>query len=385
MERHEIAVVGAGPSGSTAAYFLARKNFDVVLIEKNVFPRDKPCGGGLTMKTVNFLKKFGLYDDSYIEKKIDVIKLTHVKGLETTIEVPNVIETVRRRFFDQYLARRAVDAGALFFENEPLIKMEKKNGYFELKTRQKRFKADFVIGADGVAGRVAALAKLKNGRTKDKLILAAVAEMPCKQGPEYVELRLGYLRYGYGWIFPKNGYINVGIGCKLSSCREFRISLKKFLQYIKNKFGVKAGRMLKYWCIPVGGSQALEKEQVILVGDAAGLGDPWSGEGIYQALVSGWMGAFSASAVLNGGSSRYTGMIKKVMLQNLKIGDLFSKLYYSFQYYDVKFAGEHKSFVEQYLELLLKNKIGYVHILKAGIPFLFKLLTRHGFFLFKRI
>jgi len=203
MEKYEIAVVGAGPSGSTAAYFLAQKNFDIVLLEKNVFPRDKPCGGGLTTKTIDFLKKVGLYDESYIEKKIDVIKLTHVKGLETTIEVPSIIETVRRRFFDQYLARRAADVGAVLLENEPLIKMEKENGYFVLKTRRKHFKVDFVIGADGVAGRVAALAKLKTGRTKDKLILAAVAEVPCKQGPEYVELRLGYLRDGYGWIFPK--------------------------------------------------------------------------------------------------------------------------------------------------------------------------------------
>ena len=387
MEKHEIAVIGAGPAGSTAAYFLAQKNFDIILVDKEIFPRDKPCGGGLTVKTVDFLKKFGLYDKGYIEKKIDVIKLTHVRGLEATLEVQNAIETVRRKFFDQFLALKAVDTGALFLENEPLIELKRKNGFFELKTKSKVFKADFVIGADGVEGKTAAMTGLEHRSSKNELMLAAVAEIPYKHNLDFIELSLGYLRNGYGWVFPKKEYINIGIGCRLSSCKEFRASVKRFLKYIKKKFKVKADKMLKYSCIPVVGSsrRILEGKRVLLVGDAAGLGDPWSGEGIYQALLSGWIGALTASAILNGKKLSYMEIIDKFILRNLKVGNLFSKIYYSFQYYDVKFTKEYKSLIEKYLKLLLKNEIGYAYFLKVGIPFLLKLLVRQGTFLLKRI
>ena len=70
MEKYEIAVVGAGPSGSTAAYFLAQKNFDTVLLEKNVFPRDKPCGGGLTTKTIDFLKNLDFTMRAILRKRL---------------------------------------------------------------------------------------------------------------------------------------------------------------------------------------------------------------------------------------------------------------------------------------------------------------------------
>ena len=149
----DVLIVGAGPAGSFLGYLLARAGFDVVIIDKSTFPRDKVCGGGLSNKTVELLP----FD-------ISAIVHTRVTGAFLTYQNRDTVVkdmgdrsgiAVRRSEFDHFLLQKAIDAGSRFLGDTPFVSVAKTADGVAVSTSRGVLRARYIVGADGVfsAGR----------------------------------------------------------------------------------------------------------------------------------------------------------------------------------------------------------------------------------------
>jgi geranylgeranyl reductase family protein len=300
---HDIAILGAGPAGTLAAYECARQGLRAVLMEKARLPRRKVCGGGLSAKSLGILP-FPL--DGVTEQRI-VSGWVAYRGdaLEVHVQRPGAM--VCRESFDAFLAQRAVGAGAELVEGFELETVrEEGDGYVLVPRRGSSIRARRLIAADGVnsivrrrlfpdshAGTVAALEAR-----------VAPAAWACEQMSERCLFDFGAVEAGYGWIFPKRDHFNVGVYRyrKTPDSRDLRAVLAEFLS---NNPLLKDATVLDIAGarIPVSpGAMSLVNRGVILAGDAAGLGDALFGEGIYCALLSGREAAAAMVANVCGGT-----------------------------------------------------------------------------------
>ncbi len=304
-------MVGAGPAGSASAALLARSGLKVLLLEMQRIPRPKPCGGGLTLKTVRLLDELGVHQSELpIQRLLDRVL---VRGWGRSVEVshsPWVIATVDRADFDSSLARWAESEGAELIDGEPATGMSVGGEGVVVRTRRDEYAADWVIGADGVAGSVARWAGLRAGYPPEELI-AAVEARPSGRYDVALFQMDAVPRGGYGWAFPLSGRVNVGVGGMLPLMENLRTHLERHARLL----GFRIDSPVEHGVIPVGRSRKLASGRVLLVGDAAGLADPLTGEGIYQALVS----ARAASrAILSGDPSLYERLLEP-LLQDLEL------------------------------------------------------------------
>src|SRR5215218_7623445 len=162
VERFDVIVVGAGPAGSTAAYRLAREGASVLLVDRAVFPRDKPCGGGLTMRAVRQLP-FSV--EPVVEDRTRPVEfgLDFGSHFERSTEEPLVLMTQRTRL-DAFLAEQAANAGADLRDGVAVKGVELTAGGVEAQLDGSRVAADVLLGADGVNGVTARAAGLDGGR-----------------------------------------------------------------------------------------------------------------------------------------------------------------------------------------------------------------------------
>ncbi|MDK2464116.1 MAG: NAD(P)/FAD-dependent oxidoreductase [Candidatus Korarchaeota archaeon] len=304
-------MVGAGPAGSASAALLARSGLKVLLLEMRRFPRDKPCGGGLTLKTVRLLEEFGFHQSELpIQRLLDRVL---VRGWGRSVEVfhnPWVIATVDRADFDASLVHWAEAEGAEFLDGEPAIGVSTGGEGLVVRTRRNAYSADWVIGADGVAGSVGRWVGLRSGYPPGELI-AAVESRP-SGGYDVALFQMDAVpRGGYGWAFPLSGRVNVGVGGMLPLMENLKGHLERYVRSL----GLRLDTPVEYGVIPIGRSRRLASGRVLLVGDAAGLADPLTGEGIYQALVSA---RAASQAILSGDPGLYERLLGP-LLQDLEL------------------------------------------------------------------
>ncbi|TVQ36276.1 MAG: NAD(P)/FAD-dependent oxidoreductase, partial [Spirochaetaceae bacterium] len=175
MKSCDVAVIGAGPAGSTAARTAARSGLHTILFEKQTFPRPKPCAGGLSLAAVNELD-FVLPED-LIERRCTAILVAegvYSSRIETGRENALMVDRAR---FDHYLAARAVEAGAVFREGEALLGLEPGKDHVRLATTGGPWTARIVIGADGCTSHVATGVRPK--WRPDERRFCLVADVPC--------------------------------------------------------------------------------------------------------------------------------------------------------------------------------------------------------------
>jgi flavin-dependent dehydrogenase len=261
----KVSVLGAGPAGSTAAYYLAEAGTEVELIDTKAFPRDKPCAGGL----FNPL----LYEREFphlgrIAGK-DLYRV-HFSGgpheFEWTSGEP-VMRTVFRKDFDHMLLRRAQKAGARFL-------LDQKPG------------GDFLIDARGA----------RSPKDYHEAGICLVNDFSIEQEIDtvYIHHCFGGIK-GYAWLFPKEGHANVGIGAYLPQ-RGIRTLYERYLDYLRsrgilNTSGYAARAAYKAKLIPFSPIDRFYNESGLIVGDAAGFVKPSNGEGIFFAMLSGKIAA----------------------------------------------------------------------------------------------
>jgi geranylgeranyl reductase family protein len=299
MERFDAVVVGAGPAGSTTAYRLARAGARVLLVDKARFPRDKPCGGGITLRALQHLP-FGV--DPVVEDRVDrfELRLGYGKRFERSSDAPLALMTQRRRL-DHFLAEQAAAAGADFRDGARVGDVDARADGISLTVDGDRVEAEALIGADGVNGIVARSTGLAGGHTHG-VALEGNAPYGLVSRERYrgrMVLELGVSPGGYGWVFPKGDHVNFGIG----GWTEEGPYLRGRLARLCRVHGVDAERLeeVRGYRLPLRRADApLARARVALVGDAAGLVDPVSGDGMYEAFLSGKLAAAATEDVLAG-------------------------------------------------------------------------------------
>lgn len=301
VERFDVLVAGAGPAGSAAAIHLARGGVRVLLADRARFPRDKPCGGGLTGRALRYLP----CDVSpVVEHVVDrlVLRVGYRGRVARESKEPLILMT-QRRHLDALLAEQAAAAGADFRDGARVEQLALESDHATALVGGSRVRASYVVGADGANGVVARAAELGDG-----IVLGVALEGNARWGvldaapyDETAWVELGIVPGGYGWVFPKGDHANLGVGGWLGEGPNLRMHLDRLAHahgLDPRKLGDVRGHRLPMRRI---GARAA-RGRVLLVGDAAGLVDPLSGDGIYEAWVSARL---AAEAILAGRPEEY--------------------------------------------------------------------------------
>jgi len=301
VERFDAIVVGAGPAGSTTAYRLARSGARVLLVDKARFPRDKPCGGGLTLRAVRQLPD-GLDVEQVVEHVVDrmELRLRYGTSFERGGSKPLILMTQRRRL-DHHLAEQAAAAGADFRDGVKVGEVSAEDEGVSVQVGGDRIEAAALVGADGANGTTARTLGLGEGTVHG---VAFEGNVPYGPVPEHryrglAALELGAIPGGYGWVFPKGDHVNVGVGGWESEGPRLREHLSELCrQHAVDETKVES---LRGHRLPLRGAGApAAKGRALLVGDAAGLVDPLSGDGMYEAFISSRLAAAAVLDLLGG-------------------------------------------------------------------------------------
>jgi geranylgeranyl reductase family protein len=286
---HDVIVVGGGPAGSTAAYELGRRGVDVLLIDKAIFPRRKCCGGGITLKTARILGAdlLAITQNSISSATLSFSGSNQFHGKQDS----PVMYTVDRKDLDQFLLDRAQKAGAEVIQGVSVAGISVKANNAEVVTSAGSFGTQFVVGADGSRSIVARSANL--GRHEQVAGIeteVVVGEEDLETWRSSVLIELGRIRRGYAWLFPKKDHLSIGIASPIGEARDLKRHYWQFL----DSLGL-SRRAVATWSaglIPMYvGKPRVTHGRVALVGDAAGLADPLTGEGIYNAAFSAQLAA----------------------------------------------------------------------------------------------
>jgi geranylgeranyl reductase family protein len=286
VERFDVGVIGAGPAGATTAYRLARARARVLLVDKARFPRDKPCGGGLTMRAVRQLP-FSV--EPVVEERITRARcrLRYGPMIERASTQVLCLMTQRRRL-DAYLAEQAAEAGADF---RPGVRVAIESDR-QLRVDGQPVQVDAVIGADGANGITARSLGLGGAIVNGVALEGNLPydELPQDDWSGLLVLELATVPGGYGWIFPKRDHVNLGVG----GWGEEGPRLRDHLRLLCEHYGVTIERLtnLRGHRLPMRRPQTvLGRGRALVVGDAAGVLDPVSGDGIYEAFVTARLAA----------------------------------------------------------------------------------------------
>jgi geranylgeranyl reductase family protein len=287
----DVAVVGAGPAGSTAAYRLARAGARVLLVDRAVFPRDKPCGGGVTGRAARLLP-FSI--DPVVEDRVDVLdcSLRYRHRFERRARRPLALMTQRRRL-DHFLAQQAASAGAEVRDGVAVTDIRPN----ALTVDGEEVQARLVIGADGCNGTSARALGLAGGIVHGVALEANVPHEPRFAGRLVMDLRI--VGGGYGWIFPKGDHLNVGVGGDGDQGPKLRERLRLLCE--KHGIDPDSATETRGFRLPMRRPDTrLARGTAAVIGDAAGLLDPLSGDGMYEAFLSSQLVAEAAFDVLAG-------------------------------------------------------------------------------------
>ncbi len=353
----DVLVIGGGPAGASAAYWLAELGHDVTVLEKKTFPRDKTCGDGLTPRAVKQLGDMGLADSLTQFHRYDGLRATaHGKKLELQWPdhpiYPQHGYVVKRRELDMMVANNAEKSGATLLQGHeahaPIIERgfvrgaiatdKYTNDTFEIR-------AQYVVVADGANSRFGRSV----GTSRAKKWPYGTAIRTYWESPRHAEPwiesaldvkdRNGNPLPGYGWIFPVgDGTVNIGVGL-LSTFRDFKSVntthlLDAYAHMVADDWGIDptsptcratSGR------IPMGGSVGPKIGPThIVIGDAAGSVNPFNGEGIDYAYETAHMAAECIHNALVSGDpvalQQYSTMIDDEYGQYFKVARLFARI-----------------------------------------------------------
>ncbi|MEK6222324.1 MAG: geranylgeranyl reductase family protein [Chloroflexota bacterium] len=313
-KRHDVIVVGAGPGGSAAAHYLAQRGFDILLLDKSEFPRDKTCGDGLTPRALNVIDDMGILQEvKQVGFKINGFELhgkrgnTMISTVPKHAEYPDYLIISPRMMLDDLLQKQAVKSGAQFEGQVKVQMIEQHDDYAVVQGTHKgermQYESRVVILA--VGANMPLINKLGILKHKPDVILGARGYYEGMQGlTDNAEGHFdGVPLPGYGWIFPiSETSANVGIGYWQSKIPWYhspvsaRAALEDFIKYsaiVKSKMeNAKLVGKIKGFPLRVDFAKAPTTHgRILLVGEAAGLVSPLTGEGIDFALESGKLAA----------------------------------------------------------------------------------------------
>jgi geranylgeranyl reductase family protein len=331
-QSHDVIVVGAGPAGATLAYELGKKGIGVLVLEKEKLPRCKCCAGGVTSKAAKLLD----FDISEVVEDV-IYEVSFTLNLGSPYlgqHSQPLMYTVMRDAFDYFLVQKAQQMGAIFRDGQKVMQIQVGADWVEISTADDIFRSRLVVGADGAYSVVAR--ELGMGRSMEYVAgiesEIVVPEEELAKWKSRAQMDLGSIPGGYAWVFPKRDHLSIGVGCLASKARHLSRHHQKFLNSLSiGSYTIaRSSSHLVPTCTKGG---LVWQDKALLLGDAAGLTDPLTGEGIYNAIQSAQLAApVIENSLLTGkaGLQDYQEIVEKKIMPELGIARTLSKKIFRF-------------------------------------------------------
>lgn len=311
----DVVVIGAGPAGSMTAFWLAKHGVKVLLIDRAAFPRWKTCGGGITAHAAQALP----FDFSPVVQ-------TELAGIRFSFNLAHpftrhanrpLVYGVQRSRFDAFLAQQAMNAGVTFADRLSIRGYSLTTSSVRVQTDHDMISTKILVGADGANSLVS---RRLNGREAFVNQLGLVCEIPHhwlpgeQPRPPLVRVDAGTLAHSYGWVFPKGDMANIGVGGSASSNMELRTYLFQYLKAhgIHDKTHSHDLSLRGHKLPTLTPTAKLASNRILLVGDAAGLVEPFTGDGISNAIRSASIAAETILDALSSGAMELAHYEKRV-------------------------------------------------------------------------
>jgi geranylgeranyl reductase family protein len=328
--RADVVVVGAGPAGCTAARRLAERGARVVLLDRCRLPRVKVCGGGLVARAVEHL---GVDISPAVERACRVVEV-RLPGSGRTIvcrrQTP-IVSMTTRADLDRLLAERACDAGVVLRAPCAALGTEATATDVAVATEDGTIRCGLVIAADGATGTVARAGFGAVHRAAPALELELPAsDRLMDRFADRARFDFGIVPGGYGWVFPKRDHLSIGVLSTRRGQAHLGAALRAYLDGIGVGQGAARARGYVIPMRPAGPPWV--RRRVLAVGDAAGLVDPLTAEGISSAVISG---SLAAAAIEQGGLNPdragriYARSLRRDVLRGLRLSGLIARLVYA--------------------------------------------------------
>lgn len=280
-DKTDMMVVGAGPGGLTAAIRLVEAGFRVLVADPRV-PFEKPCGGGLTPRILDYLPVQPVHWTE--TRAVYVVNFSWGNGKVRVVELDEPLLCTSRKKLGEALLQRYKQSGGMFLSHAVVSVTREPTGWLLKLDNGQRVSASFVIFADGVYG----ISRKVMGHFRDPRNWTRTFGGEARSPLTEIFIRFDSDLKGYGWIFPRGTTVSVGV---CDDLRAYRGSLKEWLTVWLESFSIKPdttyGYLIPSWRILKDTYPRMGRDWV-RIGDSAGLVDPITREGIYPAVLMGW-------------------------------------------------------------------------------------------------
>jgi geranylgeranyl reductase family protein len=297
----KVAVLGGGPAGSIAAERLAKAGVDTILFDEKL-AWEKPCGGGLTYKA--YSEYPFLIENDTPKKVVAETCLAAPKAGTVRLALTRPLVIYSRKDLNRMLLERAARAGAQV-EKTRVLGIERAGDRWLLRTRNGSLNADYCVIATGARNP---LRNVGTEWTRNDTMHALGYFVPCEQ--DHIDIQFLSNLEGYIWVFPRCGHLSVGICGKGEPAQALRSRLERYMEEraIPYRGAQFYGHVLPALEAPAWRGNRVAGEGWMAVGDAAGLVDPITGEGLYYAIRSGDL---ASRAILEGRVQSYSDLLRR--------------------------------------------------------------------------
>ena len=296
METFDVAIVGAGPAGSTCAAFCSLAGLRTLVLERETFPREKVCGDCLNPSSWPILDRLDLVQRvrTLPHAKLGSVEFIAISGRRVIIDLPSGEESeiaIKRSLFDMLLMSRARELGTQVYEETTVTALTSSNGWTIETARGATFAARTLVGADGRNSTVARLCNLLPRPARERVALQAHIPLPPGFGDRIV---LQFLREGYSGQAPVNDKeLNLCLVSKPSNLSALRC-------WAEQRFSLNEDHLWRTITPLTRVALSPAHDRLFMVGDAARVVEPFTGEGIYYALRSGELAAGAILKIIRG-------------------------------------------------------------------------------------
>ncbi|MDE2986984.1 MAG: geranylgeranyl reductase family protein [Chloroflexota bacterium] len=324
----DALVIGAGPAGARAAQQLSTAGASTLLLEKQTLPRYKACGGGVPARTLRLLDDLDIAPVS--EGHVDTIDVSRFgeHQFRKRSERPLAWMVMRDRF-DQFLTDLAAESGASVRDATPVQSIAVGDGNYEVETPSGAIRARHILAADGATGPTAGWLGIDSAPTRSAAyeVEVAASKDDMEHWHRAANVDVGYRPWGYGWVFPKEGKLSVGVVTAPRRGRTIRQQTDRYL----SRLGLADADVLHVQGHPIRYRRSIREPvargRALLLGDAAGLADEFTAEGIAYAVHSANLAA-DAVLINDNPATIYTESINHHIQPELNAARTISRLYY---------------------------------------------------------
>ena len=328
--KYDTIIVGAGPAGALLAYQLADAGLNVLLLEKKPLPRYKACGGGLTPRALKLLP----FDIQPVVEDAATTARLLVNGraaFQRTYPHP-VVHMVMRDRLDALIVQKAVKRGVRLTEGVRFLAAAGTPGNLAIETSDGTLRTRFLVGADGAFSRTARHLGL-GIRYRHMNAVEAEIEPQAREQQRFrhcFDFDFGVIAQGYGWVFPKRHHLSVGVLTRRPKAATIRRDLQRYLVF-KGLAGARI-KSLKLHPIPYAPRRAntYANPKGLVVGDATGIVDPITGEGLYYAFRTAQLAAAALKASFENRAalSGYDRALHRTVGREVRYAGLLADLLY---------------------------------------------------------